>query len=134
MFTFRKSPLLGITVLSLLIASCVRPVHREIEKVRIGMDKGQVLELVGGPKHTQRNKGRDAWIYQYYRDHAPLKKTIYFRAGLVESIGKTSLRFTPSSSPQTADTAPTSNYSDYEKWVRERQQSWIEGFEDISTQ
>ena len=56
-----------VTLLLLFFTACSSaPVNEALNRVRVGMDKDDVLNIAGNPKHSFRAGGKDHWIYSYY--------------------------------------------------------------------
>ena len=52
-------------------------------RVRVGMDKSDVLEVVGNPQRIARIKGHDRWIYFDNLAGAPIERSVVFASGRV---------------------------------------------------
>ena len=50
------------------------------------MDKAAVLETVGNPKRTYRDRGEDHWIYVYFDGERELSREVVFEGGKVERV------------------------------------------------
>lgn len=78
--------LLLFTGLALLVG-CASSPHKNLQEVKRGMDKSDVLEIAGNPTFSLRKNSRDIWIYRYYKEDLELRKTITFYQGDVVKIG-----------------------------------------------
>lgn len=112
-----------------LLTSCATPIHQEVRRVKPGMEKAQVLELLGNPQKTRRWKGKDEWTYIYYVSGQRQGTDIHFENGSVIYIGAAQL-------PSDADVRleNTSDYEDYKQQVKERSKSYNKGFKDLDKQ
>lgn len=86
------------------ITSCTTSPKRDFEKIQVGMDKADVLELMGNPKRTRRWKGKDEWIYRFYDNNQEVQKKLVFELGRVIEIAEFSDRPTPQQELQDAST------------------------------
>ncbi len=68
--------LLAITLLS---AACSTPQHSFESDLKVGMDKAEVLELVGGPQLTKRRNSEDVWQYVFYNGEQKTTKELHFK-------------------------------------------------------
>ena len=71
---------------SLLVFSCSTSSHVAFDKVKLGLEKTDVLELIGSPNRTRRWKGLDEWTYVYYQGNKPIEKEIRFEEGRVVAV------------------------------------------------
>lgn len=67
--------------------ACQTSMIRSFDKVQNGMDKHQVLQLLGTPKATTRLHGRDRWLYRFYDDGVRYDKEVHFDDELVVYSG-----------------------------------------------
>ncbi len=68
-------------------AGCSTPVHKLFDRLEVGQDKAEVLEVAGPPKHSVRSKGRDVWIYRYYKEESEHRRTLVFEQGKLTVVG-----------------------------------------------
>lgn len=61
---------------------------KSLNQVRAGMDKGQVLNLVGNPKFTFRENSQDHWAYFFNSNGQELRRDIVFENGRVIRVTK----------------------------------------------
>lgn len=70
------------------VVGCQTSRLKEFETVHGGMSKDQVLELVGGPKRTQRWHGRDRWEYRFYNTtEGDVIREVHFENGKSTYVG-----------------------------------------------
>ena len=74
--------LLFIVVVAVL-SGCQASMVRSFERLHPGMDKSQVLDLVGNPDTTTRLHGQDRWLYNFYEDSIKFEKEIHFLDGVL---------------------------------------------------
>ena len=87
MNAFQILSLLMVTLAGFFLLSCATPVHRAIEEISVGDDKGKVLEEAGNPKHSARRDGQDLWIYRYYKGDREYRRSVRFEESKVSYIG-----------------------------------------------
>lgn len=78
----------GFLLISLWLTACASTPHADLDEVRSGMDKDQVLQKVGNPKRTFRASGQDHWIYVYFQDGQEVARQIDFADGKVVKVGR----------------------------------------------
>lgn len=79
----------GLLYLALLVAlGCASPRYSSFEQVRTGMEKDQVIELMGSPNSHRRVRDEDRWGYVFYKDDLREEKAIHFVKGRVVYIGE----------------------------------------------
>ncbi len=71
----------------LTCSSCVTSRLHDIEKIRMGMEKDQVLETTGGPTRAQRWHGQDRWTYVFKDHESTTVREIRFMDGKVVYVG-----------------------------------------------
>ncbi|MGE4130939.1 MAG: outer membrane protein assembly factor BamE [Bdellovibrionales bacterium] len=77
-----------------------------LNDIKPGMDKDQVLDRVGNPKRTFRDRGYDNWTYIYHNNNQWWRRDVVFENGKVIKV-----------------TRPTLN----------SKQSWVSGLENAVT-
>lgn len=70
-----------------MLLSCQTHEAREFSKIKIGMEKTDVLEIMENPLRSERKNGLDEWTYVYYEKDTRLEKLIRFEGGKVVFIG-----------------------------------------------
>lgn len=77
-----------ILVLSFLfLSACQTNQLKQYSEIREGMDKDDVLELMGPPQHKLRWKGMDRWTYRFYGNNTLHIKDVHFNQGTVVYVG-----------------------------------------------
>ena len=76
-----------VVILSLLLTACQTSMLKQFEQVKPGMEKDDVLTLMGSPRQTQRFHGKDRWYYVFYDERIRFEKEIQFFEGNVIYIG-----------------------------------------------
>ncbi len=54
-----------------------------MDRIKAGMDKGEVLEILGNPKRTFRENGLDYWTYLYFENNQEWRRDVVFEGGKV---------------------------------------------------
>lgn len=80
----------NLFVISLVfsLSACQHSPVRQLEKVKNGMDKTEVLELMGTPWTTTRLHGKDRWIYVFYDNNVRVEREVHFSNGAVVYVGE----------------------------------------------
>ncbi len=110
------------------LIGCASPHHVNISRLKLGMEKDQVLELVGNPNHTNYSKGLRTWVYVYYQNNNKLGKKLIFKKEHLIKISEHS--FKPSLKDQLNE---SESFKDYENKVKKRRSKAKEGFKDVSS-
>lgn len=72
---------------ALLLTACQTNMLNEYNKLHLGMEKDDVLEVMGSPQRTQRFHGKDRWTYVFYQDRIRYEKEIQFFEGNATYVG-----------------------------------------------
>lgn len=80
-----------VVVFSLLATACQTSMLKQFSSVKPGMEKDDVLDIMGTPNRTQRHKGKDRWTYVFYDDRIRFEKEIQFFEGNAVYIGDIAL-------------------------------------------
>jgi outer membrane protein assembly factor BamE (lipoprotein component of BamABCDE complex) len=71
------------------LSACVSlSLERSLEKLKVGMDKDEVLRAVGDPRRTFRERGQDNWIYVFYHGETEMNRIVVFEDGKVAKINR----------------------------------------------
>lgn len=117
----------NLIIFSLLFVACSTPQHQRISQVRKGMDKSDVLDIIGGPNAAKRKNGKDVWIYIYYEKNEKKGKQYTFNKGHLIEIADYS--FAPDLESQISD---SDTFKEYEKKIKSDRESSSEEYKDIS--
>lgn len=71
----------------IFVLGCQTPAHLDWAKVHAGLDKDQVLELMGNPVRTERIKGKDRWTFVFYENQIRREKEVHFLEGIAVYTG-----------------------------------------------
>lgn len=85
----------SISVFTILIgglglSGCQTHMYEEYRKLHPGMEKNDVLEVMGSPQRTQRMHGKDRWTYIFYDDKLRHEKEVQFFEGNAVYVGEPS--------------------------------------------
>lgn len=80
--------LLPLAAISFLLSACQTSQLRQYEKIHMGMEKNDVLDVMGSPMTTTRLHGKDRWIYVFYNDGIRFEKEVHFMSGNVVYFGE----------------------------------------------
>lgn len=87
-----------VVLMALLTTACQTSMLNQFTQVRPGMEKDDVLNLMGSPSRTQRFHGKDRWTYVFYDKRIRFEKEVQFFEGNAIYVGDIS-------QPETAKTA-----------------------------
>lgn len=77
-----------IVVIGLFTSACQTSMLKQFESIKPGMEKDDVLELMGSPNQTQRVSGKDRWYYTFYDNRIRFQKEVQFVDGTAIYIGE----------------------------------------------
>lgn len=82
--------ILSISLISsgLLLSACQTNMLKEYNKLHLGMEKDDVLQVMGSPQRTQRFHGKDRWTYIFYTDRIRYEKEVQFFEGNAIYVGE----------------------------------------------
>lgn len=60
---------------------------KQFEAVKPGMEKDDVLQLIGSPNRTQRFHGKDRWTYIFHEKYMRFEKEVHFFEGNAVYVG-----------------------------------------------
>ena len=70
-----------------ILAGCQTARWRDFDKIKTGMNKAEVLDLVGGPDRTRRWQGKDRWTYVFKKPTGESIEDVHFEEGKVVYSG-----------------------------------------------
>ncbi len=71
----------------IVLGGCQTPDMDLWNQVQPGMDKGEVLEIMGSPRTTERKKMQDRWIYWLYDKDNLNVRQVHFDQGKAVYVG-----------------------------------------------
>lgn len=81
---------LGIILASaFLLTGCQSSMIKQFNQVKSGMDKDDVLEIMGSPNRSERFHGKDRWSYNFYDQKIQHNKEVHFFEGNAVYVGDT---------------------------------------------
>jgi outer membrane protein assembly factor BamE len=85
----RKPVVLTVSLVALLVSvGCQTTLGTDFAKIKPGMEKAQVLDIVGSPNRTQRWRGLDRWTYFFYEQEAREEREVHFSQGVTSYVGE----------------------------------------------
>ncbi|KYG69182.1 hypothetical protein AZI87_08205 [Bdellovibrio bacteriovorus] len=76
-----------VVIIGLLTTACQTSMLKQFGEVKPGMEKDDVLDLMGSPSRTQRFHGKDRWTYVFYDDRIRFEKEVQFFNGNAIYVG-----------------------------------------------
>lgn len=112
------------------LAGCTT-MSQQLEQVRAGMDKGEVLSAVGNPKFTFRVNGQDHWAYFFNNANQEWRRDVVFEDGKVIRV----TRPTSGKDKSQREIEGAQNMEEFEAIAREQQRrngkfKYIDGLPD----
>ncbi len=81
--------ILSVIVTGYLLTACQMSPVRQFSKVQVGMEKDQVLAVMGSPQKTLRRASQDRWTYVFYDDdNKKVQREVRFEAGFAVHVGE----------------------------------------------
>lgn len=111
---------------TLAIASCTS-IQQDLQQVRAGMEKGQVLQIVGNPKFTFRENSQDHWAYFYESGGQEWRRDIVFENGKVIRVTRPAAK-----DKWQKELEGSTTMEEFESIARERQKKSSE-FKDVGS-
>ncbi|MGZ3781617.1 MAG: outer membrane protein assembly factor BamE domain-containing protein [Pseudobdellovibrionaceae bacterium] len=60
---------------------------KQFSEIKPGMEKAEILDIVGSPQSTQRFHGKDRWSYIFYDNYIRVEKEVHFFNGSAVYVG-----------------------------------------------
>ncbi len=73
--------------LCFLMLGCASSMNTQFQKVKVGMEKNDVLALMDSPQRTQRWHGMDRWTYIFYNEDQRQEMEVHFAEGRASYVG-----------------------------------------------
>lgn len=77
----------SVVILSFLTTACQTSMVKQFSELKPGMEKAEVLDVMGSPQNTQRFHGKDRWTYIFYDDRIRFEKEVQFFNGSAIYVG-----------------------------------------------
>ncbi len=74
-------------ILGLFLSGCATDMNNQFQRIKVGMEKDEVLGLMDSPQRTQRTKGQDRWTYIFYHEDQRQEKEVHFSDGKAAYVG-----------------------------------------------
>ena len=118
-----------LATLLTLVDCTSMPTSEALDRVHPGMDKNDVLELAGNPRHSYRSQSRDNWVFRYFRDGKEHIRRVQFENGRVVSVGPAALKRGVNGD---VDDSKAENMDELENELRQERPIEKGEFQDIS--
>ncbi|AHI04703.1 putative lipoprotein [Bdellovibrio bacteriovorus W] len=82
-----RNSVMALLGASFLLISCQTSPLKSFSEIKPGMEKGDVLYLMGSPNRTERVKGKDRWTYIFYENRIRFEKEVVFARGNAVYMG-----------------------------------------------
>lgn len=79
---------IAVIIAAFFSSACQTNELKAYEKLKVGMDKDEVLGIMGNPTKTQRWQGKDRWTYKFYHDDSPYVREVHFENSKSTYIGE----------------------------------------------
>ena len=77
-----------VVLVGMFCSACQTSMVKQWESIKPGMEKNDVLALMGSPNQTQRFHGKDRWFYNFYDSQIRFQKEVQFFEGNAVYIGE----------------------------------------------
>lgn len=84
----RKLGLFFLVLFGFALMGCQTSMLKQFGKLKPGMEKDDVLGIMGSPNSTTRSKGKDRWTYVIYDDRIRFEKEVQFFEGNAIYVGE----------------------------------------------
>lgn len=84
MLRFLAIPLISLVM---VLTACQTSMLRQFSQIKPGMEKDDVLDLMGSPTQAVRFHGKDRWMYVFYDDRIRFEKEVHFFEGNAVYVG-----------------------------------------------
>jgi outer membrane protein assembly factor BamE (lipoprotein component of BamABCDE complex) len=84
---FSKLSVSFLALSFLITSACATKAVDPIKQIQVGMDKSDVLEILGNPTRQSRSLGMDRWTYELDSQSGLQTIYVFFDAGIVRYIG-----------------------------------------------
>jgi outer membrane protein assembly factor BamE (lipoprotein component of BamABCDE complex) len=124
---------ISLSLILIIFVGCSTPMHKRIEQVKAGMEKTEVLELLGSPKSAEFKFGKHEWHYVYYIDDIKYEKVIWIENKVVSKIEDINKTKTTTPIDSEGD-LKTDEISGIKKALEQNKKikKYEEGFEDLN--
>src|SRR4051812_19130610 len=91
-----------------LAIGCRTPMSLNLKKIELGMEKDQIIELLGPPQVSQRLHGQDVWTYIFYDKENKQGRELVFENGRLSRLGEA--KFEPTNQEKMEDSTSMEEY------------------------
>lgn len=115
----------------LFLSGCAYSQKKQFDKVQVGMEKNDVLELMDSPQRTQRWHGMDRWTYIFYENDQRQEKEVHFSDGKANYVGEV---FQPKVSASEQDQMNENSNQEVEALVQARKNDSANFYQNYESQ
>lgn len=76
-----------VMLIAFMTTACQTSMLKQFSSLKPGMEKDDVLGIMGSPRQTWRAQGKDRWLYTFYDDRIRFEKEVQFFEGNAVYIG-----------------------------------------------
>lgn len=116
---------IGILALILTLGACAS-MSESFKQIHVGMDKGEVLQILDNPKFTFRENSQDHWAYFYHSNGQDWRRDIIFENGKVIRVTRPATK-----EKWQKEIENSSSIEEYEHIAREHQRISSDNFRPI---
>lgn len=69
------------------LTGCQTQAARDFARIRPGMEKVDVVDIMGDPQRKIRRQGVDKWTYIYYDNRVRTENEVHFNEGVASYVG-----------------------------------------------
>lgn len=110
-----------------LLAGCATNMREQFDRVQVGMEKNDVLNLMDSPQRTQRWHGMDRWTYIFYDQDVRYEKEVHFADGKANYVGEV---YKPEVSAEEQDARNEAANKEAETYAQARREEIKRGYSD----
>lgn len=81
-------PIVSVVMIAWVTSACQTNMIRQFDEIKPGMEKAEVLALMGSPNQTIRAHGKDRWFYNFYENRIRFEKEVQFFEGNAVYVGE----------------------------------------------
>lgn len=83
----QRLSIIAILFIAVSSVGCQTSMIKQFNQVQSGMDKDDVLEIMGSPSRSERFHGKDRWTYVFYDQQIRHEKEVQFFQGSAVYVG-----------------------------------------------
>lgn len=118
----RLSIAFSLLVLALTQSACQSSAKKDFERIQTGMEKVEVLDIMGDPQRKRRSQSVDHWTYVFYDEKKRVEKEVQFADGVATYVGDVKV---PTVSAEEQDRLYEASNREVERRYQERREEAI---------